>query len=448
MPIRAADILAQLQKYESKDGLILDAVESSRQLLGESKVVGKYSKIEVVVCDFSGIEKEQYDALVYTDSCLVILTVPIIIFNEQFLKEVEAAIRSFFMSESLLCTQYFQDDASMFGLVQRISKNPDRYLQRLRGIMEGEIEDEAAIIEELTMTIFYFLSHEIGHLLAGKDQRNYGAFLDEDAPLEHRIANAVVKMGMHMDDLAKYGFSLGDGPQKDDHFEDIKQVADDLYATVENVMVNHHKWFQDENEADRLANGIIIDYLNNLGLIDEQAADRILHRFVRGLFVAGIYSWFKDLGAFLDKLDVGRTNNSQSLMLEMLKNRERYIQAASLFGDVHRFTLLRANLSIEAVLRARCSWFEEDPATRSIWFSRDPAAPPDDFPDLQLWRQAENLQRYFMLCLLMDTAVKMSFIGYSTGWIKEIDKKRGTPQIFMMSFYSIPHELESLKKIQ
>ena len=448
MPIRAGDILAQLEMYVSRDAVILEAVESARQLLKESKVAGKYARIKLMVCDFSGIDKKSYKSLVFTESCKVILTIPVIIFNEQFLKEVEAAIRSFAMSQSLLHTQYFQSDSSMFGLVQRISNNPDRYLKRLRGMMEEEAEDESAIAEELAMTIFYFISHEIGHLLSGEDQRNYGAFLEQDAPLEHRIANAVVKMGMHMDDKSGYGFTLGDGPRAEKQYTDIKQVADALHATVVHATLNHPKWFREEKEADERANKVVIEYLNKLGLINELAADRMLHRFVRGLFVAGIYSWFKDLGAFLDKLDSGRTNDSQSLIMEMMKNRERYIQAASLFGDVHRFTLLRANLTIEAVMRARCSWFEEDTETRSIWYSRNPVAPPYDFAELQKWWLAENLQRYYMLCILMDMAVKMSFIGYSTGWIKEIDKKRGTPQLFMMSFYSIPHEVELLKKMR
>ncbi len=105
--------------------------------------------------------------------------------------------------------------------------------------MDGETEDESAIVEELTMTIFYFISHEIGHLLGGDDQRNYGAFLDQDAPLEHRIANAVVKMGMHMDDLAEYGFTMGDGLRAAEQYADIKQVADALHLTVEHATTNH-----------------------------------------------------------------------------------------------------------------------------------------------------------------------------------------------------------------
>jgi hypothetical protein len=166
------------------------------------------------------------------------------------------------------------------------------------------------------------------------------------------------------------------------------------------------------------------------------------------LFAAATYAWYKDLSAFLDKLDCGRTNDAKSLMFEMLKNRERYIQAASLFGDIHRFTLLRANLTIEAVMRARSSWFEENAETRSIWYSRDPMSPPADFVSLKKWRLAENLQRFYMTGILMDIAVKISFIGFSTGWIKEIDKKRRSPQIFMMSFYSIPEELERLKRFR
>jgi hypothetical protein len=37
----------------------------------------------------------------------------------------------------------------------------------------------------------------------------------------------------------------------------------------------------------------------------------------------------------------------------------------------------------------------------------------------------------------MDTAVNIAYIGCSTGWIKEKDAKRGTPQLFLMNFESI-----------
>ncbi len=448
MPVRASDILAQLDRFRSADARINTAVDAAQQMLKQTKTAGNLAGIKIRVCDFSGAEESLSGSVVYTENCKVILLIPVVIFNERFLKEVEAAIRSFAMSLSLLHTQYFQSDAGISGLVQRISNNPERYLRRLRGMLEDDAAATSAIAEELTMTIFYFISHEIGHLLSGEDQRHYGAFLDQDAPLEERIANAVVKMGMHMEDLYLYGFTLGSGLQADKNYTDIKSVADDLQATVAAAIANHPKWFQDEKEADERANQIVIEYLDKLDGADKRAADRMRHHLVRGLFAAGIYAWFRDLGSFLDKLGSGWAHDSKSLMVEMAKHRERYIQAASLFGDVHRFTLLRANLTIEAVLRATSSWFEEDESTRSIWYAREPVAPPPEFAELKKWRLAENLQRYYMLCILMDTAVKLAYVGYSTGWIKEMDKKRGTPQLFLMTFYSIPHELDLLKRMQ
>jgi len=150
MPLRKGDILAQLQKYRSDDAVILGAVDSARQLLKQSNTAGRHAGIEIMVCNFSAAEKEFRESPLFTESCQVLLIVPLIVFNEQFLKELEAAIRSFAMSQSLLYTQYFQSDAGMFGLVQRVANSTERYLKRLRAVTEEKPEDESAIVEELT----------------------------------------------------------------------------------------------------------------------------------------------------------------------------------------------------------------------------------------------------------------------------------------------------------
>ncbi len=118
----------------------------------------------------------------------------------------------------------------------------------------------------------------------------------------------------------------------------------------------------------------------------------------------------------------------------MMEGRERYIHSASLFGERHRFTLLRAALALETIIRARTNWFDRAPDQRSIW---------DDEPWL-----AQSLQRYFLLCACMDTAVKLATIGCSTRWMLDADARRGTPQLFVMQFFGIDHAVARVKQMR
>lgn len=448
MPIRKENILDELRKLITSDEILSSVTESAVQLIKESDTIQKYEGIKVFVCNFLKASADIIKSVIYTDECQIIFLVPVIIFNEQFLKETEAAIRSFSLAKPLLKSPYFQSDANMYGLIDRITNNTDSYLSRLRVMTENDFEAEKAIKEQFMMTVYYFICHEIGHLLEDKQQGHYGSFLKPGSPLEENIANAVVKLEMHMRDLAKYGFTLGGGPENEKAYKEIRRNVDGLKNTIDIARQENPKWFEAEIKADEHANEIIIKLLQKYRTHDEKTADAMQYHFICGLFVAGIYSWFKDLGNFLDELDCGRTNNAQMLTLEMMKNREKYVNAASLFGDIHRFTLLRANLTIEAILKEQESWFDEDPKFRSIWYSEFLASVPGNYKELKKWRLSENLQRYYMLCILMDTAVKISFIGFSTGWLKEEDNIRGTPQLFLMQFFSMSHELDLLKRFK
>jgi hypothetical protein len=56
-------------------------------------------------------------------------------------------------------------------------------------------------------------------------------------------------------------------------------------------------------------------------------------------------------------------------------------------------------------------------------------------------------RRFWLLRILMDTPVKFSYTACLTGWFLEMDKKRGTPQMFVMSFERLETALGRLKKI-
>jgi len=46
----------------------------------------------------------------------------------------------------------------------------------------------------------------------------------------------------------------------------------------------------------------------------------------------------------------------------------------------------------------------------------------------------------------MDTAVKIAYTGCSTAWMLDVDRARGTPQRFLMTFESIGSAVARLQQ--
>lgn len=467
MVLHVGDIVDKLETIETTDEVVLDVVERTRDLVTRSGYVDGIAGLRIFVCDFTKADADMRKSTLFTESCKVILTVPAVVINDRFLMEVEAALRSFDMSDSFLDSQYLRSDEDMFGLVERIGSAPERYLDRLRKFgrahRKGVKEDDQSVVDELTMATFFFVSHEIGHLLSGKghllsgkDQMNYGTFLGHDAELEHRIENAVFKLGRHADDFIEHGFNLEIAPGIDWlDSSDIRRVEEELRERFERnhveLCVNHTIWFEVEKLADEKATEIVISHLDAISRRDKVAAERQQYLMIKALFVVAIYSWYKDLHIFTSKLGTGWTGNARMLMHAMVKNREQYIHAASLFGNDHRFTLLRATLTIKSILEARTTWAdiwadqdEGELSSTWFWFSRKVSGRPSDQDDLRKWWLSECLQRHHLLCISMDTAVKMAYIGRSTGWLKKGDIEQGTFKPFGMEFESIGQAVQRL----
>jgi hypothetical protein len=313
----------------------------------------------------------------------------------------------------------------------------------------------------------FFVSHELGHLVANRDERSYTTFVRQDAELEDRIANAVLKLCRHADEFAKYKFDLPGfqavvQPESEVRGE-VRKVAEQVDDALE---VNHATYFADEVAADEVATAILVAHLQEIGRKDALVGHQYRYLLCEGLFGAALYTWYRDLFTFGEKLGLGHGANSQALVVEMMKERGSYIKAASMFGDVHRFTLLRAALAMEAILRAGSDFFDRPVDQRTIWWKKSaPAAiggesghwwqkmrfvwkpaPDVDAEFLEQFWQAESLQRYYLLCITMDTAVKVAYVGCATGWMLEADRRRETAQLFMMTFESIAAAVARLRR--
>jgi hypothetical protein len=462
-------LIEELEAIQSKDEVLVDVSNRCCEILHTLEAMRKLNRLNIFVVDFNIASKAVQTSAFHTDSLKVILEPPTIIVNAAFLFELEAAFRSFDLSDSLLDSQYLHSDEDIFGLIKRIKYAPAAYLARLRTLGKRESKRDDYIVETLTMVMLFFVSHEIGHLLDNVNQRHYATFLHPDAELEGRVANAVVKLCRHADEFEKYGFGLQGFQQVVDKTGEIREYESKLAKQIETLNTNHKKWFGDEISADRHGTDILIGYLDGVAKRDRFLADQYRYVTIKGLFTVALYSWYSDLLVFSRKMGIDGAPDSSSLTFRMMQDRETYIQASSLFGEVHRFTLLRATLAIEAIIRSGSDFFDRQDEGKTIWWSKErfdtdatrddtrkwwqkifvwrPEQTGEDQKTLQEWWQKEALQRYYLLCIMMDTAVKIANHGCATGWVLEVDQKRGTPQLFMMNFESIDAAVNRLRHL-
>jgi hypothetical protein len=250
-----------------------------------------------------------------------------------------------------------------------------------------------------------------------------------------------------VDEFTPTQFGLPGFAMAADATSDVRRVAKEYRELDKRRFGMQEAFFANEVQADEWANRIIIEHLETLAVDDPIEAEHSLYYLARGIFVAALYTWYRDLEVFGRKLGIEPMSDLHQLSLAMAQGRQQYIHAASLFGERHRFTLLRAALALEAILRARTKWFELPEAERSIRCEHDARAIAADPALRREWWLAESLQRYFLLCISMDTAVKMANVGCATGWMLDADGRRGSPQILLMNFESINEAVALLRQM-
>ena len=371
-----------------------------------SKIVAELDELHLLVVNFDALAPTKCTGLYHTKSCKALLAVNTVLVNEEFLMETEAAIRSFGLTKNFIDSPYLRSDEELFGLVKRIRINPQRYLRRLRRLQHKEAE----LRETFALTIFFFVAHEIGHILDQVDQHSFTTFIDPLSPVENEVANAVVKLTRHAREFERVGMGLKGFEAPLNRESDIGQLNAELQEEIANITINNEKWFKDENSADDWAAKIANEYFVQLSVNSEVGSDKQLCLFAKGLFAAGLYSWYKDLLAFGEKLGWSKVGAAQ-LTFNMWRDKRQYIRAASLFGNVHRFTLLRVIFALEAVLMERTDFFRDNDNSKR------------ELTNEQEWWLMESMQRYWLLSILVDTAVKIAYIGGAAGWMLEKERQ-------------------------
>ena len=444
MAAGAGGTLRHLEPLETRDPFLRRAMEALAQTLAHTDDVDRMGQVQLYVVDYRFAPAALTRGRYFTANCAALRDENAIVVSEIFLLETEAALRSFDQAATVLDIPYLRSDDDLSGLVTRIRPDPRRYVERLRRLAQlsgGHGAEDDPMVGQFAMLLLFFVGHELGHLDQGHDERAFGSFVEPGAPLEQRLDNAVLKLCRHAREFDHFGFGLPGFERALDEGSEIGASARAFREAMEDVDRNHAHWFGDETSADHHAAELVQQYLDHLAAEDPLGADRRLQQIVRALFAAALYQWQRDLGLFTDQLGMGRLGSAHELVVAMMRNREQYIYAASLFGDVHRFTLLRAVLAIDQWLHAR-GWIDV-----SLAAPLGRRAAPITWPDADRELRADCVHRSLLLRIHLDTAVKMAHVGCSTGWLKEKDVERGSPQLLMMQFETIAQSVNRLRRM-
>ena len=432
-----------LGPLESTEPFIQRALETMIPLMAKTDAANRLAKTQLYIVDYRYAPKPILKGRYHTDNCAALRDEEAIIINEAYLLEIEAAMRSFGLAGELLAIPYLRSDEDLFGLVERICPDPARYLKRLRALdkLPGREDAEQEAVVSFAMLLMFLIGHELGHLAQGNEERAFGAFVDPNDSVKIHLGNAVVKLARHARELADLGFEL---PGFDKAINEASEIGANENAWREahhDIYMNHDRWFTDEASADDHATILVQQVLDQIAATDSVRSDYLFTCTIKALFAVAFYLWQRDLGAFLNKLGLERLSNTQDLGLSMMKSRKCYIAAAELFGEVHRFTLLRSILAMDGWMHAR--GLRDQPLIKPV----KRLEPLKERPEMDANTFRDCLQREFLLRIHIDTASKIANVGCATGWMLEMDKKRGTPQLFHMGFESIDQSVNRLQQL-
>jgi hypothetical protein len=420
-----ADLRAELASLETTDVVLRSAMDQAIAVVGGGLERRGLRRPAVHLVDFARASDRLLASRYATAGAKALGRRSMVIVNARLALEAEATVRVFRQGASLAATPQLRSDDAMYGLIHRLREDLGPTVRRLRrDDARGPDPEDAA--GQLAMVLAFYVAHEAGHLRDGLEDRSFSSFVRPDAPLEVAVANAVVRLCGHVDDLARAGFTLPGGDEARDPSSRLRRREQQLRGDVEEAdLVNHAAWFAEEDAADRFAGELLVDHVARLGAAE---ADAERHRLVRGVFAAAVHAWFRDLLTFREKALPGETDLSgPALSLAFARDRRRFVYAAELFGDIHRFTLLRAWLLIEQLLA--------------------PTGAFGDGPSRMTDALADSIWRFAFLGVLMDTAVKLAYMGCAAGWMLQIDEERGWSQPFVMRFESLASAVERLSNM-
>jgi hypothetical protein len=429
MQTKHLNVLEELRSYKIGDVLLEELLKIVWEIVSASEIVADF-EFELLIGNSTSASQILLQSRYATTNCKALLAERLVIADEPFLIEVESAVRAFEIAGPIEACPYLRSDEDLFRLVDSIGADPYKAVMRMRRMTSRAKDKEMAIRHTVALTYLFFIGHELGHLLNGDEAGSFTRFVDADSPLEHRLANAVVKLRRHAEEFETFKFNLPGFEHTLLEGSEIEQSSAALQKLINRLYINHTRFFEEEVNADKIGTNILLEHLAEA--LDDEVANTRMYRIVRGVFAVALYSWYRDLRIFYRKIGTTKLSNTRGLTVAMMRNRESYIHAASLFGEVHRFTLLRAEQLLEEMINARSNAFCQNGEKPRLFGRDDPV------------KLREVVARYRLLCFMMDTAIKISYVGASTAWLMKTDQKRGGPQLFQMNFEPVDVSMQRL----
>ncbi len=428
----------RIESLQTQDPILTDATRWVRDVIPTLLPDSHDTPVDFHVLEYDSIQTVAGEDVFYTDGCKVLTRVlprPTIVCNAHLFYEIEAVIRSFEHENN-----YFASDEHLFGLVQTVSNTPKKYLMSLRatpGNSSSTEEITQHIVSHMRLVMLYFVNHELGHIRQGYDDRQFISMFSQNQPLETRVVQAVVRMCKHAEEFDNYNFGLPGLEFYTDRAGDVRAIETTMRETTRIASSNADSWYLDEVIADSVAADMTVEYLSRLDRTNPTSVKEEQYIINANLFFVAVYYWYKDLYNFGRLACPLGIENSNSLIVCMMQDQKRYIQVASLFGDIHRFVLLRSYLAMGKILEARTDFFSLDWGNKTIWINQQELRLMSDQEARERLWLAGALQRYYLLAIMMDTAVKFTYLGCGSGWHQVIAKRRGAPQMFVMNFEPI-----------
>lgn len=393
----------------------------------------------------------------YTAACSSILPKnlkPIILCNENYLYEIEAATRGNEMASVYNTEPIFLRDASIYSFIRNAMPDPRMLVLQMRADAISQGEPGASTYEEhimlhLTQALLFFAGHELGHLQEHHQQASLLSIFEDSDALQENIETAVVRMCRHGEEFWNEGNGLGGYDWVKDRNSNIRKI-EQKYRSLSVRFANADDWYIKEKEADQFSIKILLSYLEKIYEQNSYEGIKTQYYLIETLHSIGIYSMYRDLTTLADRICSFSISHSSQLSLCMAMNREQYIKASSIFSDVHRPILLRSLTVIGDLLEAREEFSGLSPEDRTKVVTEDEykkllASKNYRKLELRMW-YTQSWQRLVLQDILLDTNVKLTMHACASGWISEIDKKRGKPQGFFMNFESMEDAIRRLLK--
>jgi hypothetical protein len=334
---------------------------------------------------------------------------PVVICNEAFLVELEAAIRIFEPGDRVM------QEEKLVTFVRNVSNNPERALKEIRAdtsLSVASNQTDNHIADHMRVLLLFLVSHEIGHVLSHDE---VAGFTPQTAATDERIEFAKANMCRHADEFNRNGFFLFGGSPDKQTWSDLMTKDDpELAARLRSLYSATSRAWDSEVQADRFAARTAQTYLETIDKANARLGAQEQQLFFETLFVASVYNWYRDLTAFADDACGGPFKNARAFQDCLTEDRRRYLQASRLFGETHRFMMVRSLQTLEGLLKGRRT---------SFWM----AAPLRDGLNEQQADEARRSlgllaarYRFELLTNLQDTPLKLSMAGCEEGFVTKL----------------------------